>query len=77
MLGHDPKDFLIGQSAFSLVHPPEDLPTVMEAFTRALEDPELTVTLDFRYQCVDGTWRYLEAVGQNRLADPRHWGGDC
>jgi PAS domain S-box-containing protein len=68
VLGHDPKD-LIGQSAFSLVHP-EDLPSVMDAFTRALEDPELTVTLDFRYQCVDGTWRYLEAVGQNRLADP-------
>jgi PAS domain S-box-containing protein len=68
VLGYEPKE-LLGQDAFALVHP-EDLPTVMEAFKRGLEDPDLTVTLDFRYQCKDGTWRYLEAVGQNRLTDP-------
>ena len=68
VLGHDPKE-LVGQSAFSLVHP-EDLPQVLDAFNHALENPDLTITLEFRYQCQDGSWRYLEAVGQNRLSDP-------
>jgi len=68
VLGHDPKD-LQGQSAFAFVHP-DDLPGVIEAFNQALADPDLTATLDFRYQCKDGSWRHLEAVGQNRLSDP-------
>src|SRR5260221_1907833 len=68
VLGYEPKD-LAGRSAFSLVHP-ADLPRVWAGFEAGLKDAERTVTLEFRIQHQDGSWRYLEAVGQNRLADP-------
>jgi PAS domain S-box-containing protein len=68
VLDYEPKD-LAGQSAFALVHP-EDLPRVLQAFDFALQNPDRTVTLDFRFRHRDGSWRYLEAVGQRRLDDP-------
>jgi len=67
VLGYDPKE-LLSRNAFSLVHP-DDLPRVWQGFEEGLKDSERTVTLEFRIQHRDGSWRYLEAVGQNRLAD--------
>jgi len=32
--------------------------------------PEQGIRLEIRYRHKDGSWRYLEAGGQNRLADP-------
>jgi PAS domain S-box-containing protein len=68
VLGYEPKD-LAGQSAFALVHP-EDLPRVLQEFDHGLKNPNHMVTLEFRFRHRDGSWRYLEAVGQNRLGDP-------
>ena len=68
VLGYEPKD-LAGQSAFALIHP-EDLPRVLQGFDYGLRNPDRTVTLDFRFRHQDGSWRYLEAVGQSRLDDP-------
>ncbi len=68
VLGYEPKD-LAGQSAFALIHP-EDLPRVLQGFEHGLRHPDRTVTLEFRFPHRDGSWRYLEAVGQNRLGDP-------
>jgi len=68
VLGYEPHT-LAGQSAFALVHP-DDLTRVLEAFKTGLRNPEKTVMLDFRFRHRDGTWRYLEAVGQSRLSDP-------
>ena len=68
VLGYRPVE-LAGQSAFARVHP-EDLPQVLQAFEQALKNPEQTVRLEFRFRHQDGSWRYLEAVGQNRLNDP-------
>lgn len=65
--GYEPKD-LTGQSAFGLIHP-EDLPRVLQGFDRGLRHPDQTVTLEFRFRHRDGSWRYLEAVGQSRLDD--------
>src|SRR5882724_11035448 len=67
VLGYEPKE-LASRNAFSLVHP-DDLPRVWQGFEEGLKDPERTVTLEFRIQHRDGSWRYLEAVGQNRLVD--------
>src|SRR5262249_42029551 len=36
----------------------------------SLKNSEETARLDFRFRHRDGSWRYLEAVGQSRLADP-------
>ena len=68
VLGYESEE-LVGQSIFLHVHP-DDLPRVQEAFQAALTKPEQTVTLQFRYQHKDGSWRYLESIGQNRLNDP-------
>jgi PAS domain S-box-containing protein len=68
VLGHDPKN-LTGKSAFEFVHS-EDLARVREGFETGLKYPERTITLEFRFRHDDGTWRYLEAFGQNRLAEP-------
>ena len=68
VLGYEPKE-LAGQSAFALIHP-EDLPRVLQGFDYGLRNPDRTVTLEFRFRHRDGSWRYLEAVGQSRLDDP-------
>jgi PAS domain S-box-containing protein len=68
VLGHDPKN-LIGKIAFDFVHP-DDVARVVAGFETGLQHPERTITLEFRFRHSDGTWRYLEAVGQNRLDEP-------
>jgi PAS domain S-box-containing protein len=68
VLGYDPQE-MIGQNVFTRVHP-DDLPQVQAKFQGALADPTQTVTFRFRYRHKNGEWRHLEAIGQNRLADP-------
>ena len=68
VLGYEPKD-LAGQRVFDFVHP-EDLPHVLQKFNHGLKHPHRMVTLEFRCRHRDGSWRYLEAVGQSRLTDP-------
>ena len=67
VLGYEPRE-LVGQSAFSLAHP-DDLGRVMRAFEEALNHPDRAVRLETRVRHCDGSWRYMEVVGQNRLAD--------
>ncbi len=68
VLGYEPRD-LAGRNAFERVHA-DDVATARRAFDHAQQDPQQTVTMEFRFQHADGSWRYLEAVGQNRLSDP-------
>jgi two-component system cell cycle sensor histidine kinase/response regulator CckA len=68
VLGYEPRD-VAGQNAFALVHE-EDLPSVLGAFKRALENPQQVITQEFRCRRRDGSFCHLEAVGQNRLHDP-------
>ena len=68
VLGHDPKN-LTGKISFDFVHP-DDIAHVREGFETGLQHPERPITLEFRFRHADGTWRYLEAVGQNRLGEP-------
>src|SRR6266568_4830751 len=65
VLGYEPEE-LAGRNAFALVHP-EDLPGARRAFERALGNPELRVTHEFRFRRSDQSWCHLEVVGQNRL----------
>jgi PAS domain S-box-containing protein len=68
VLGYEPNE-MVGQSIFMHIHP-DDLPRVQEGFQSVLTHPEMAVTLQFRCQHKDGSWRHLECIGQNRLADP-------
>ncbi|HVZ17525.1 MAG TPA: PAS domain S-box protein, partial [Terriglobales bacterium] len=68
VLGYDPKD-MAGQNAFAYIHE-EDLPGAMGAFQRAIDHPDQVIIHEFRYRKQDGTYCYLEVVGQNHLNDP-------
>jgi two-component system, cell cycle sensor histidine kinase and response regulator CckA len=68
VLGYDPSE-LAGRNAFGFIHL-QDLPQVLESFDEALNHPERTPRLTFRFRHCDGSWRDLEVVGRNRLEDP-------
>jgi PAS domain S-box-containing protein len=59
----------LGRNAFDLMHP-DDLPAIKDRFVHLLRVPDTTATVQFRYQHQDDSWRWVEAVGQNLLAEP-------
>jgi PAS domain S-box-containing protein len=65
ILGHKGDDLII-QNAFALMHP-EDSPRIMPQFQLLLSRPEETMTAEFRYQHIDGSWRWLECTATNLL----------
>jgi len=59
----------VGQNVFDSIHP-DDLPRLRETFEALRQDPRLRPTVEVRFRRADGSWRMLEATGQNLLADP-------
>ncbi|TMA59345.1 MAG: PAS domain-containing sensor histidine kinase, partial [Deltaproteobacteria bacterium] len=59
----------IGKSGFEFVHP-DDLPIVMNAFAEVIQSPGLTPRVEVRVQHKDGSWRILEALGNNLVDNP-------
>jgi diguanylate cyclase (GGDEF)-like protein/PAS domain S-box-containing protein len=68
VLGY-PDGFWRGRDVFELVHP-DDVPHVAEEFLRSLETPGIGEPIEFRMHHADGSWRYMEATGNNLLEDP-------
>ena len=70
LLGHRPQD-RIGQNVFRdpIVHP-DDLAAKRAFFDAILSRPGAPVTAEFRLRHADGSWRDIEAIGQNFLHDP-------
>ena len=68
VLGYRP-DELIGQNAFAYVHP-RDASRVVAAFAQSMGEAGVAPPVEFRFRHKDGSWRYLEAIGNNLLADP-------
>jgi PAS domain S-box-containing protein len=62
-------DEQIGLNGFSLIHP-DDQARAQELFKELLENPETSLTVEFRAHHKDGSWRWLEATGTNLLAEP-------
>lgn len=67
ILGYKPEK-LIGTDALKLVHP-EDKGRVSEVFRAVLREPGVAAPARFRYLHKDGSWRVLEAIGNNLLGD--------
>jgi two-component system, cell cycle sensor histidine kinase and response regulator CckA len=67
VLGYAPEERL-NRSAFELVHA-GDAAAVAAAFARSVAEPGTPVTLEFRMRHKDGSWRHIEAVTVNRLAE--------
>jgi len=68
VLGYDPNE-VAGRNAFGFIHP-EDLAHAREVFQQALNHPDRPSSVEFRFRHKDGSWHYLEAVGQSHVADP-------
>ncbi len=62
LLGYAPEE-LSGQNAFDLIHP-DDAPRFGEALTRAVQAPDGTFSLEYRFRHRDGSWRHFESVGK-------------
>ncbi len=68
IMGYNEED-LANRSSFDLVHP-DDLSAHLERFQTLFEYPGKVVPSHFRFLHKDGSWRYIEATGQNLLAEP-------
>ncbi|MDI6739217.1 MAG: PAS domain S-box protein, partial [Candidatus Edwardsbacteria bacterium] len=68
VLGYKPAA-LLGTNAFDLIHP-EDRPRVMDAVLANLDRPGVIKQIEYRAKHADGSWVYLESVGNNLLHDP-------
>ncbi len=68
MLGYRPEE-AIGAEAREYIHP-EDQEEAREAFFETLSGSGPLQTRTFRYRHKDGSWRYLEVVGNNQLDNP-------
>lgn len=55
--------------AFEHIHP-EDLSIASEAFATLLEQPDQEQAVEYRARHADGSWKWLEVRGRNRLDDP-------
>jgi diguanylate cyclase (GGDEF)-like protein/PAS domain S-box-containing protein len=68
ILGYRPAE-REGHSLHELLHP-DDLPTLIAAAKRLRHTPAVGAALELRLRHRDGSWRYLEGIGTNLLADP-------
>ena len=59
----------MGSNTFELVHP-NDVARARRLFARDLRNPGATSSLGVRVRHRDGSWRYIETTGTNRLDDP-------
>jgi diguanylate cyclase (GGDEF)-like protein/PAS domain S-box-containing protein len=68
VLGYSPEE-LLGLNIFEGMHP-DDLALVRATFGKALRTPGTIPTVTVRMRHRDGSWRSMEAIGNNLLADP-------
>jgi PAS domain S-box-containing protein len=68
VLGYDP-DSLVGKNGFALIHR-DDVARVKQVLDRSVPHAGAVPTVEFRFRHSDGSWRILEANGNNLLADP-------
>ncbi len=60
---------MIGRSIFDFLHP-DDRELVGVRMAETLGSPGKPIVEEVRFHHADGTWRIMEGVGVNRLADP-------
>ncbi|HKW25936.1 MAG TPA: PAS domain S-box protein, partial [Terriglobales bacterium] len=68
ILGYNPEE-LLGKSAFDLLHP-DDRPRGIALFQERLGVPGSIAPIEVRFRHNDGSWRTLEATGNNLLHEP-------
>src|SRR6059036_1831718 len=68
LLGFAPAE-LVGRPAFERVHP-DDLPRINAALRDIVARPGTPAGLELRWRHKDGSWRHIDAVAVDRLAEP-------
>ena len=68
LLGFAPVE-LVGHPGFEQVHP-DDLPRVYAALRDIIASPGTPASLELRWRHKDGSWRHIDAVAVDRLAEP-------
>ena len=68
VLGHEPSQ-RIGHPFAEIVHP-EDVALVRALFSGLLDQHNAEQTCEIRLRHADGSWRWVEAIGQNLTQDP-------
>lgn len=68
VLGYDPGE-LVGKHVFDYIHP-EDRGDTVKALAGIMATPGESSDVKLRFQHMDGSWRFMEAVGRNLLDDP-------
>ena len=68
VLGYDP-DETVGEAAWTYIHP-DDREAVRDSFEEWVVDPETTEPIEYRARHADGSWRWMEARGNNQLDNP-------
>lgn len=58
-----------GSSIFDFVHP-DDREKAMQVFAKGLVTPGITEPVDFRFRAADGSYRFVEAIGNNLFHEP-------
>ena len=67
-LGWTPEQ-MVGRSIFEFIHP-DDRELVGARMAETRGHPGKTIVAQVRFHHADGSWRIMEGVGVNRLADP-------
>jgi two-component system cell cycle sensor histidine kinase/response regulator CckA len=68
VMGYTPAERLGLRIGFN-VHP-DDRAAVADRFAECLAHPDEILSMEYRFRHRDGSWRWGEAVGVNRLGDP-------
>src|SRR2546425_607500 len=68
LLGFAPAE-LVGHPGFERVHP-DDIPRVHAALREIIASPGTPAGLELRWRHKDGSWRHIDAVAVDRLAEP-------
>lgn len=68
ILGYKPEN-LVGKNSFDFIHP-DDRPRAQATFQEHLPIPGSITPIELRFRHKDGSWRILEATGNNLLHEP-------
>jgi PAS domain S-box-containing protein len=66
--GYKPEE-VVGSNAYNNIHP-DDIEMLKSVHRNLLHNPDTPYRAEYRLRCADDTWKHLEAVGSNFLADP-------
>ncbi|MCK9210337.1 MAG: PAS domain S-box protein [Ignavibacteriaceae bacterium] len=68
LFGYRPEE-LVGTDLFNLAHP-NFLDTAKKLFSKLLNSPQSSVTIELQIKNKDNSWRWIEAIGTNLLNEP-------